>query len=248
MEVTNIESSDITIGLTDKFLIESIKEQAMLIFNSYPIDRDFLGIFKDRVKYIMDTYHDDPALLNNVKDIKREFYKEVLEIIKSKYKLEVSFEEDALYFIRIESLYKFFILDAHKNLVSYYIQSILTNKKSIITKYKNLKEKSSSLNTKKRKFNNDRNNGYILHYFTEIIKDFSNNDLGFYTILETIISGDPDRYDYIVINQMFNENFVASFEDNIFEQEFFKIINEQNSIYPSVMMEINTKLYDDLMG
>lgn len=251
---TQTEREEFLGKLSDNILITNIKEQLIKnegLFEESP--NNLLEVFDDRYFYIVNLYSDDEIMINNCNLIKENLYKEILNTLINKYQFsteifDTEISDDNFYYY-IRGLYEFFILDYYKNIVKFFSNYIINNKKELINLYKeNLSKYKKDLSFKYySKLMNSNEKAILLYNIEDIIKDYISLENNYDEFIKDIINLENYNINMSIMNDLFVENKYESYLSNEFLINFFNnIFDENKQINYVIITKIRNSIIEQL--
>lgn len=229
------EQKLLLLKLNDELLIESIDEQINRPMTLYCEKTNYLDIFDDRYKYIVERFKDVPDLLLQVAEVREDFYGTIFEKICKKFDLELDdMTNDNNIYIMTKVLYEFLILYYIDNVKAYVKQYIIRNKRSLVERFGG--EKKLDLTAMKKSVKNSANAIIItsMYKIIELICDTREDSIK--NVLELIISEDEAEFNNYFMKKYFIEEEVLTSDK--FNEVFFSILNPNGDFFMRIVNEI----------
>jgi len=245
---TETERAELLAKLSDEVLLTNIEEQLKNPFINSVSYNDMLSIFDNRYDFIMQFYPEDESIIERCKDIKKNIYSKIYNVITTRFSITSDLNEiigtDDFYFYTRE-LYNFFILKYRTNLVNFFISYLYSHKKDLVKEYENEEEKKDLMYRSLKKNLNNNEDILLLYYMENIINDFSQNEDEPEFIVEEIISTDEYEATNFAMKELLIDNRFNTTLEKMFIGEFFKPLNDeefQYDIYSSIRNDLITLL------
>lgn len=231
--ISDCERDEISSKLSDEIIISNIRDQlnSPILLNS--ADNNILKYFDERYDYIVKAYSSDKTLIDNCKEIRKNIYTEICNKIIERFNITTSLldftDSDDFYFY-VRELYRFFIINYKINLISFFKNYIISNKKELIKNYKGESDKKDlSFKSLKNLFKSN-DNIFVVYNYENIINDFINMNEDYEIIFKSLIETDPFELTLHSIDELIMENkFDTYINGPKFLKEFFKPILDINT-------------------
>lgn len=243
---TETERHEITSKLSDDIILVNIREQLTQPLIDAIIPNNVLEIFNGRYTFIKSYYEDDQPLIDRCKNIRKNIYTDICIRICDRFGIATSLLDNTDtedFYVYVNAMYNFFIINHKKNLINFFIDYIKTNKKDLIKNFKNNSEKKDLMFKSLKKSLGDSDNIHIIYNIENIIDSYINmNDSEFDIILETIINTDEFEITNNTIKELFAESRFNTFLSVKFIEEFFRPLQLEDYRY-----EIITNIRNEIV-
>ena len=212
---TSTEMETLLAELPFDLIKESIIDQINDPVNS---STNYIDVILDKCELYKEEFKDNEDLISELNEKLLDFLVSIMSNINDKFQLGLDIETISSYSNAVEigtSIYKYFILRYHKNIIRFFTKYIFNNKKSICDYYNestNQKKDVSTLAYKKHIKNPE--DLCIITNLPSIIKYIINLDIEPIDFLE--LSANSENYDVCIIKELVNSgrligNFVPAY-------------------------------------
>ena len=237
------EQKLLLLKLNDELLIESIDEQINNPMSLYCEKTNYLDIFDDRYKYIVERFKDIPDLISQVAEVREDFYGTIFEKICQKFDLELDdITNDNNIFIMTKVLYEFLILYYIDNVKAYVKQYIIRNKRSLVERFGG--EKKLDLAAMKKSVKNSANAIIITSMYKIIESICADKEISVKQVLELIVSEDEAEFNNYFMKKYFIEEEVLT--SDRFNGIFFSILNPNGDCFMRLVNELQLEYIQSL--
>lgn len=204
---------------------------------------DYLDTFLERCNYLIEKYDGDSDAINDVKNLKLNMCRDILEVIDNKFGFDFDIEnmQDNELEESTDVVYRFLIIGFKKRITKYVYKFIKQNKKTFSDTYADqvLKKDVSTLSMKKR--TKDKDAVVIIACLPNIVKDVLSMDCENEDFLEMVVS--EDSYEGEIIANMCYANKITG---NFVSKYFSYILEENESMLEEVYIKVHSKLLSKL--
>ena len=229
------ERQMLLLSLNDDLLIDSIEEQINNPSSVFYEKSNYVEVFEDRYKYIVERFKDIPDLLQEVSECRSIFYGKVFNLVANHYGIELDTDtnENNMY-IMTKVLYEFLVLNYTDNVKAFVLQYISLNKKPLAQEFASEKTKLDASSA--RKLAKNPNDVIILTNMYKVIDYIVSLELSVTEILRYIITDDESEFNNYFMNQYFIQEEVL--ESNKFTRVFCSILRRENDNFIRIVNEI----------
>lgn len=235
--LNEFESDQIINTLKDELIMENILEQV-----KYPLDNDvdYLDIFETRYRYLSDVYKDSTMFIEKLNNVKDAIYSELFTAIVKKFNF--SYTDNTLDINQCaKDLYNFFILDYKENLIQYFINTILLQKKSLALSLSDPQySKKVGVNALKKLLKH-REDAIIISNINTVIQSIISNSTDNLELIKTMVADDIDEVSNYHVYQYFLNDFTIA-PNSDFNDRFFDIIKNKREGYSAIINEVKILL------
>lgn len=217
---------------------ESIKDQ---INNGFGSSANFVEAFSEEIAKSLESNLDEDVRKNIEIEAER-FYCSVIDMVDSKFKLDVDLDQIAGYRYDTiqeitEALYQFFIIDYAKNIKKFYVKYITENQDMLGEQFELNKRKDVSTISFKKKIVS-RNIAIILSNINSVIEYINDLDID---PSEFISYFNNERYEVRVISDAIDNFYITG----NFVPYFLSEMDEsyQGDEYDTILLNIQNSLY-----
>ena len=205
-----------------------------------------------RFNYITDVkFSDNTDLVKKLNTIKMDHYQNILKKIETKIGITTNLEIESIgiktYEKYLNALYTFFILRYSDNLINFFIDEILKNKKQLIKEYKDSTSKKNTAIIALRKYLKSFDNSVIIYNIRKIITDIASRNEDPDALLKDLIDRDTNELTNYVIDEIFftKNNSYAELGSK-FIKRFFNIENLSTEIIFEIEGRLAKIFFNDL--
>jgi len=239
--LTEDESNSLITNLKDELILENILEQIENPFSNLNNQTDYLELFKIRYNYLYFNYNTSTDFIKKLNDIRDEMYITIFKSITKKF--NISYSSDLIDINECaENLYYFFILGYKNNIISFFFNNIIKEKKNLATSVINtVKDAKNATSIALKKILKNKEDAIIIPNINLVINTIIENSNDNLEVIKNICENDLEEVSNYKINQYFINDFSLCPEKDFIEI-FFRPIKEKYEGYSFIINDLKTKL------
>jgi len=241
------DKAEVIEQLSDKILMQNLDEQlsAVMVQGLKPVN--IIDVFNERFNMINVKYREYDDILNQVLDMKISLHERVLLKLEERFDFQSNIEVDKIlndeFFLYVENLYDFFVINYKAKLISLLTNYIFDNRKHLSKEYKAVTDKKDLGIISLKKVFKTLDEVVIIYNLDEIIDGFINTVEENEYIIEIIVNNDEMEASNTIVSEIFLEDSVIDgFFGEEFKNNFFKPLTLDEFSY-----DLNTRIKNEVV-